>query len=253
MERMKGKIAVVTGTGSGIGRAVAKIFAKEGAKVVCADFNAVEGEKTVADIKAAGGEAIFVETDVRKRENIKNLVKVTLDTYGDVTTLFNSAGILVHAPYLDHTDEDYVKVEETNFRGYHWMMQEFMPALVKNGKASITNVASISAMKPETNSYLYGAFKAGINKMTRDLTREFSPQGVRLNVICPGPVNSNLTPPHIRNNPELQAELAKEVCSVGRLGEPEDIAYGALWLASDEASWVTGSTIVIDGGACNMG
>jgi NAD(P)-dependent dehydrogenase (short-subunit alcohol dehydrogenase family) len=253
MKRMEGKIAVVTGTGSGIGRAVAKMFAKEGAKVVCSDFNPAEGQKTVDDIVGKGGKAVFVEANVRKKDDIKNLVKATLDTYGDVTTLFNSAGILVHAPYLEHTDEDYEKVSETNFRGYYWMMQEFLPALVKNGHASITNVASVSAMKPESNAYLYGAFKAAINKMTRDMVREFSAQGVRLNIICPGPVNSNLTPEKIRNNPVLQKEIAKEVCPVGRLGEPEDIAYGAVWLASDEAEWVTGSTIVIDGGACNMG
>ncbi len=253
MGRLDGKIAVVTGAGSGIGRATAIMFAKEGAKVVCANRNKDDGKETVEGIKAVGGEGIFVSTDVRKKSDIAHLLKVTLDTYGDVTTLFNNAGILVHKPYLEHDDDDLEKVFETNFRGYYWMMQAFMPTLVKNGHASITNVASISVMKPETNAYLYGAFKAGINKMTRDMIREFSPQGVRLNVICPGPVQTNLTPDWVRDNPEVQAQICKEVCPVGRLGEPNDIAYAAVWLASNEADWVTGSTIVIDGGACNMG
>ena len=253
MGRMDGKIAVVTGAGSGIGRAVAVMFAKEGAKVVCANRNESDGNETLAMIRDAGGEGIYIKTDVRKKEDIKNLLAKTLETYGGVTTLFNCAGILVHAPFMEHTDEDLEKVFETNFRGYYWMMQAFLPALVENGHASITNVASISVMKPETDAYLYGAMKAGVNKMTRDLIREFSPQGVRMNVICPGPVQTNLTPEWVRNSPEVQAEICKAVCPVGRLGEPDDIAYAAVWLASDEADWVTGSTIVIDGGACNMG
>jgi len=253
MGRMQGKIAVVTGAGSGIGRAVAVMFAKEGAKVICANRTEKDGEETLAMIKDAGGEGTYVKTDVRKKEDIEKLREKTLETYGDVSTLFNCAGILVHAPFMEHTDEDLAKVFETNFRGYYWMMQEFLPSLINNGHASITNVASISVMKPESDAYLYGAMKAGINKMTRDMIREFSPQGVRLNVICPGPVQTNLTPEYVRNSPEIQAQICKEVCPVGRLGEPDDIAYAAVWLASDEADWVTGSTIVIDGGACNMG
>jgi len=253
MGRMEGKIAVVTGAGSGIGRAVAVMFAKEGAKVVCANRNESDGNGTLGLIKEAGGNGVYVKTDVRKKDDIRNLREKTLETYGDVTTLFNCAGILVHAPFMEHTDEDLTRVYETNFRGYYWMMQEFLPALVKNGHASIINVASISVYKPESDAYLYGAMKAAINKMTRDLIREYSPQGVRLNVICPGPVQTNLTPEYIRNSPEAQAALCEAICPVGRLGEPDDIAYAAVWLASNEADWITGSTIVIDGGACNMG
>jgi len=253
MGRLDGKIAVVTGAGSGIGRAVAVMFAKEGAKVVCANRSEPDGTETLAMIRAAGGEGLYVCTDVRKKEDIKNLLAKTLEAYGVGTTLCNCAVILVHAPFMEHTDEELVKVFETNFRGYYWMMQEFLPSLINNGHSSITNVASISVMKPESDAYLYGAMKAAINKMTRDMIREFSPQGVRLNVICPGPVQTNLTPEWVRNNPEVQAEICKAVCPVGRLGKPDDIAYAAVWLASDEADWVTGSTIVIDGGACNMG
>jgi NAD(P)-dependent dehydrogenase (short-subunit alcohol dehydrogenase family) len=250
---MSGKTAVVTGAGSGIGRAVAVMFAREGAKVVCANRNERDGAETLRLIAEAGGEGIFVPTDVRKKEDIKNLLARAMERYGEVSTLFNCAGVLVHAPFLEHTDEDIAKVFETNFRGYFWMMQEFLPALVKHGHASITNVASISVMKPESNAYMYGAMKAGIDKMTRDLTREFSPQGVRLNVICPGPVQTNLTPQYVRDSPDIQQEIIRTTCPVGRLGEPDDIAYAAVWLCSDEADWVTGSTIVIDGGACNMG
>jgi NAD(P)-dependent dehydrogenase (short-subunit alcohol dehydrogenase family) len=253
MGRLDGKIAVVTGAGSGIGRAVAVMFAKEGARVVCANRTEADGQETLSMIRAAGGEGIYVPTDVRQKGDIERLRDAALEAYGGVSTLFNCAGILVHAPFAQHTDEDLAKVYETNFRGYYWMMQAFLPALTENGHASITNVASISVMKPETNAYLYGAMKAAVNKMTRDLTREYSPLGVRLNVICPGPVQTNLTPKYVRDSAEIQNEIIRTTCPAGRLGVPDDIAYAAVWLASDEADWVTGSTIVIDGGACNMG
>jgi len=253
MGRMDGKGAVVTGAASGIGKGIADMFALEGAKVVYADYDVAGGEAAVAEIKAAGGEAIFVKTDVRKKEDIQNCLKATIEAYGDVSTLVNSAGVLVHAPFLEHTDADFDKLTEINFRGYYWMMQEFLPALVKNGKASILNIASISVHKPETYAYLYGAYKAAVNIMTKNLIREFTPQGVRLNVICPGPVMTMLTPEPVRKSKELQEQLVKDVCPCGRPGDPKDIAYAATWLCSDEAEWVTGSTIVVDGGASNMG
>ena len=256
MGRMEGKIAVVTGVGSGLGRAIAEMWAKEGAKIVGADFNPAEGQKTIDAIKAAGGEAVFVEVNVRKKEDIDKLYDVTMQTYGTVTTIANCAGVLVHKPFLEHDDKDYDFISETNMRGYIWIMQKFLPEMTKvnsHGKNAIVNIASISSIKPETYAYYYGAFKAGIDLMTRNLTREFSPLGVRLNVICPGPVTTNMTPKDVRESPEIQADMCKNICSIGRLGEPEDIAYAATYLCSDEATWVTGAHFVIDGGACMMG
>ena len=255
MGRMENKIAVVTGVGSGIGKAVAIMFAKEGAKVVAVNRSA-RGQDTVDKILAGGGDAIFVQTDLRKKEAVDQVYDAALKKYGTITTLANCAGVLVHAPFLEHTDQDYDLISETNYRAYIWMMQKFLPVMTKensHGKNSIVNVASVSAIKPESNAYYYGGFKAAVDITTRNLSREFSPQGVRLNVICPGPVNSDMTPASVREDPEIQAEMCKNVCSIGRLGEPEDIAYAATYLCSDEATWVTGARFVIDGGACMMG
>lgn len=256
MGRMDGKIAVVTGVGSGIGQAIAEMFAAEGAKIVGADFNPTNGQAVVDGINAKGGDAIFVQANLRIKDDIEKIKSAALEKYGTVTTLINSAGVLVHKHFLDHNDDDYAFIDETNFRAYIWMMQAFLPIMTKensHGKNSVLNVASISSIKPESDAYYYGAFKAAIDLMTRNLTREFSPQGVRLNVVCPGPTNTAMTPEEVKNSPEIQADMCKNVCSIGRLGEPKDIAYAATYLCSDEATWVTGAHFVIDGGACMMG
>jgi NAD(P)-dependent dehydrogenase (short-subunit alcohol dehydrogenase family) len=148
MGRLNGKTAVVTGAGSGIGRATAVMFAKEGARVVCANRTEADGQATLEMIRAAGGEGIYIATDVRQKGDVERLRDKTLAAYGGVSTLFNCAGILVHAPFMEHTDADLARVYETNFRGYYWMMQTFLPALTENGHASNTNVASISVIKP---------------------------------------------------------------------------------------------------------
>jgi NAD(P)-dependent dehydrogenase (short-subunit alcohol dehydrogenase family) len=253
MERMKNKVAVVTGAGSGIGKGIAKMFAAEGAKVAVVDFNPEWAEATLKEIKDKGGQAILSVCNLRNKDNVKKMVAEVMNTYGDLNTLVNSAGILVHKPFLEHNDDDLIKIHETNFRAYIWTMQEFLPYLIKNGPSSITNIASISVSKPETNAYFYGAYKAAVDIMTRNMIREFSPQGVRLNVICPGPVDTNLTPQQVRDNPELKKAMIAAVCPLGRSGVPEDIAYCATYLASDEAAWVTGSSFIVDGGACMMG
>lgn len=255
MGRMENKIAVVTGVGAGIGQAVAIMFAKEGAKVVAVNRSA-RGQATVDQILADGGEAIFVQADLRNKADVDKVYDAAMEKYGTITTLVNCAGVLVHKPFLEHNDEDYAFISETNFQAYIWMMQKFLPVLTKensHGKNSILNIASISSIKPESNAYFYGGFKAAVDLTTRNLSREFSPQGVRLNVICPGPVMSDMTPKAVKESPEIQADMCKNVCSIGRLGQPEDIAYGATYLCSDEATWVTGAHFVIDGGACMMG
>ncbi|NLM20551.1 MAG: SDR family oxidoreductase [Peptococcaceae bacterium] len=252
MNRLEGKVALITGAGSGIGRGTALMFAKEGAKVI-ATSRSKNCEETERMIREAGGDAHHFICNVRNKDEIEALVKFAMEKYGRIDVLVNNAGVLVHKPFLEHNDEDLATIYETNFRAYIWTMQAIIPIMIKQGKGSIINVASISAVKPETNAYYYGAFKAGMYKLTKDIAREFSPQGIRLNLILPGPIQTNLTPKEIRENPAALQKVIDEVCLVGRAGYPDDIAYGAVYLASDESSFVTGTALVIDGGACVAG
>ena len=253
MGRLDGKVAVVTGAGNGIGKATAIRFAKEGAKVVLTTRQQAHGEETLAEIINAGGEGIFVQSNTRNKDEVNNYIDIAKETYGEVNILVNCAGVLVHKPFLEHTDEDLETIFETNFRGHIWAMQRVIPLMLEQGGGSIVNVASISVMKPELKSYFYGAFKAALNKLSIDVAKEFAPNQIRVNVVCPGPVQTGLTPENIRNNDEMKQWLIDNLAILGRLGEPEDIANLNLFLASDEASWVTGQTYVCDGGVTISG
>lgn len=249
--RLERKVAVVTGVASGMGRAVAKMFAEEGAKLVGCDFNTVAGEETISEIKAAGGDALFVPCDLRKREEIARVREETLARYGRVTTLVNAAGIVVLERFMNQTDADMQKLFETNYRGTVWMMREFLPYLVESGKASVTNIASISVYQPESYAYYYGSFKAAVAILTRNLAREYTPRGVRLNVICPGPCDTGMTPDSCRldgGDPKAVQNLLRSLLC-DRIGTAPDIAYCATYLASDEAEWITAAQFVVDGGA----
>ena len=250
MGRLENKVAVVTGATSGIGEAVALMYVKEGAKVVAAGRNQEKGDALVAKIKEMGGEGIFVSCDLRKKESIEELKNAAYAKFDHVDILFNAAGVLVHKPFLEQNDEDFDFIMETNYRAYVWTMQAFLPEMEKAGKGNIINVASISSIWPELNAYFYGAMKAAVTNLSRNVAKEFARKGIRINCILPGPINTNMTPADIKNSKEAQQAMIDSVCMLGRLGEPDDIAYGAVYLGSDESSFVTGTNLVIDGGVC---
>ena len=249
MGRLDGKVAIVTGAGNGIGRACAIRFAKEGAQVVATTRNPEHGAATLQVIKDAGGDAIFVQADLRVKEEIENIYTTTMDTYGKLDAVVNCAGVLVHKPFLEQNDDDFNLVLETNYRSCIWSMQAAIPIfLEQGGGGSIVNIASISATVPEVNSYFYGGCKAALNKLSMDVAKEFAPKQIRINVVCPGPVNSGMTPEEVINDAAAQKFMTENVAIIGRLGIPDDIANLCLFLSSDEASWVTGSSYIIDGG-----
>jgi NAD(P)-dependent dehydrogenase (short-subunit alcohol dehydrogenase family) len=249
--RLEDKVAVISGVASGMGQAITTMFAEEGAKVVGCDYNREDGQRTIDDITNSGGDAIFVPCNLRVKSDVTRVREEALSRYGRVTTLVNAAGIVVLDRFMAQTDEDMQKLFETNYRGAVWMMREFLPDLVECGKSSVTNIASISVYQPESYAYYYGSFKAAIAMLTRNLAREYTPKGVRLNVICPGPCDTGMTPDICKldgGDPEaIRNLLSALLCD--RIGLAKDIAYCATYLASDEAEWVTASQFVVDGGA----
>ncbi len=250
MGRLENKIALVTGATSGIGEAVCIMYAKEGAKVAAVGRNEAKGAELVKRIADSGGEAIFIKADLRNMAEIPAVKDKALAKFGRIDILFNSAGVLVWRPFLDQTMDDLNLIFETNFRAYILMMQSVLPVMVKQGKGTIVNVASISAVWPELNSYFYGSMKAAITNLSRNVAKEFARKGIRINCILPGPIDTGMTPESIKNNKEERQKLIDSVGMMGRLGEPEDIAYAAVYLGSDESSFVTGVNLVVDGGVC---
>jgi NAD(P)-dependent dehydrogenase (short-subunit alcohol dehydrogenase family) len=250
MGRLDDKIAIVTGATSGIGEAVAVMYAKEGAKVAAVGRNESKGNDVVKRIAGSGGKAIFIKCNLRNINEISKIKDETIKKFGRIDILFNAAGVLVHKPFLEQNMDDLDLIFETNFRAYVLTMQTIIPVMVKQGKGTIINVASISSVWPEVNSYFYGAMKAGITNLSRNVAKEFSRKGIRINCILPGPINTNMTPDFIKNSKEAQQALIDEVGMLGRLGEPEDIAYAAVYLGSDESSFVTGIDLIVDGGVC---
>ncbi len=247
MGRLNGKCAIVTGATSGIGRATAIMFAKEGARVVATGRNEEKGAALVKDIQDAGFDADFISCDLRQKADVDKLYGFAMEKMGKVDVLFNCAGVLVHKPYLEQTDDDLQWIFETNFRAYSWTMQKIIPEMVELGGGSIINVASISSIWPEVNAYYYGAMKAAVSNLSRNVAKEFAPKRVRVNCILPGPILTDMTPAEVAANPDA---FAADVCPLGRIGVPDDIAYGAVYLASDETEFMTGQAIVLDGAVC---
>lgn len=245
MGRLENKTAVVTGATSGIGEAVAKMFAAEGATIVATGRNEEKGAKLIAHIEAAGGTAAFFACDLRKKDSIAELKEYAYAQYGKVDVLFNNAGVLVHKPFLEQNDEDFDLIAETNYRAYIWTMQAFMPAMLAEGKGNIINISSISSLWPESGATFYGAMKAAVSNISRNIAKEYARQGIRVNCILPGPIDTGMTPPGFEDT-----SWAKQLLVLGRLGVPNDIAYAAVYLASDESSFVTGQSMVVDGGVC---
>jgi NAD(P)-dependent dehydrogenase (short-subunit alcohol dehydrogenase family) len=252
MERLRGKTALITGAGSGIGKATAIRFAKEGARIVLSTRTAAHGESSLAEIEAAGNNAIFIQADSRNKDEVITLVRQAHEQLGSLDILVNAAGVLVHKPFLEHTDEDFHLIAQTNFLSIVWAMQTAIPIMKEQGGGSIVNVASISTIRPETNAYFYGAFKAAVNNLSINVAKEFAPDKIRVNVVCPGPVATNMTPSELQD-PNVLKSFVEYWNPIGRIGEPEDIANVILLLASDEAAWITGSSYKVDGGACLAG
>jgi len=248
--RLSEKVAVVTGASSGIGRASAILFAKEGAKVVVADINDEGGEETVSRIKGAGSDAIFVHTDVSRADEIRQLVKTTVDTFGRLDVLFNNAGIPQRPTPIHAIEEaDWDRIYSINAKGVFLGTKYAVPEMRKAGGGAIINTASVAAIAIRTNQAAYASSKGAVIVLTKALALELARYNIRVNCIAPVAAETPMLAGFLPEGADLEnarTEIIKGV-PLGRLAQAEDVAYAALFLASDEASMISGVTLGVDG------
>jgi NAD(P)-dependent dehydrogenase (short-subunit alcohol dehydrogenase family) len=247
--RLKDKVALITGAGSGIGRETALLFAAEGARVVAVDVNDRAGEETVDRVKAAGGQAAYHHADVSKSAEARAMVQFAEQTYGGLHVLFNNAGIL-HAEddNAETTSEDVWDLTMgVNLKGVFLGCKYGIPALRRAGGGSIINTASfVAILGAATPQVAYTASKGGVLALSRELAVVHAREGIRINALCPGPLRTELLMKILNTEEKRQRRLVH--IPVGRFGEAREMAQAALYLASDESSYVTGATFTVDGG-----
>jgi len=248
MNEFQGKVALVTGGTSGIGRAAAIAYAREGAKVVVAGRRAAEGEETVRLVRAQGHEAMFVPTDVAQEAQVKNLIGRTLEQFGRLDFAFNNAGIEQEpTPFLEQDEETYDRVMDINVKGVWLSMKYEIPAMLKTGGGSIVNTASVFGVIGIPGNEIYIASKHAVIGLTKSAAVEFGKQGIRVNAILPGVVDTDMYQRFAGEKPEFRAQM-NAMHPIGRIGKPEEMADAAIWLSSSKSSFVTGHSLLGDGG-----
>jgi NAD(P)-dependent dehydrogenase (short-subunit alcohol dehydrogenase family) len=247
MSEFAGKVALITGGNAGIGRATAIEFAKHGAKVVVSGRREKEGHEVIAEIKALGGEAIFVKTDVSKASDVKAMIEQTLETFGRLDYAFNNAGIeQALTPLPEQTEETYDQIMNINVKGVWLALKHEVPAMLKAGGGAIVNNSSVAGLVGFAMASVYVASKHAVNGLTKSVALEYAKQNVRINAVAPGPIETRMYLDFAKTR-EVRQMLESAVPS-GRVGQPEDIASTVIWLCSDSASFVTGQIFPVDGG-----
>jgi NAD(P)-dependent dehydrogenase (short-subunit alcohol dehydrogenase family) len=250
VDRLRGKVAVVTGAGSGIGRAVAEAFAREGARVVVNDWRTDgAGEAVAAAIVAGGGEAVYVNADVSKEADVMGLVRTAVDTWGRLDIMVNNAGVMAVGPVQDLTEADFDFVTSVNQKGTFFGIKHATRAMMKTGGGSIINTSSIAADHGQHGGVVYGATKGAILSMTRTAAAELGDYNIRVNAVQPGAIRTGiLAASGIVESEEHAARIAGATPLGRRRGAPEDLVGLYVFLASDESAFITGEKMAVDGG-----
>lgn len=244
--RLKDKVAVVTGAASGIGRAIALLFGKEGAKVVIVDIDDKNGEETLRLIREQKGEAILIHADVSNAQDVERMTKATLQHFGRVTVLVNNAAYLKDfKPAVDTSEEEWERSIGVTLKGVFLCSKYVIPEMMKAGGGSIINISSVGGLVGFASYAAYCSAKGGVIQLTKSLAIDYGRSNIRVNAICPGPID---TPSSPETQDEKLHQWQREMTVLGRTGQPEEVAYAAPFLASDESSFITGSDLVVDGG-----
>jgi len=248
---LNGKVAIVTGSGRGIGRAIALTFAENGADVVVNCRTEAEGEKVAEEIKALGRRSLFIKADVSDYAQVKEIVKQVVERFGKIDILVNNAGINViqegRVPIHEFSEADWERIIKVDLNGVFYCSKEVAKQMIQQKKGKIINISSIAGIVPLRLQIAYVAAKAGVINLTRGMALELAPYNINVNCIAPGSILTEGTKILFYSDPEKTKKILSCI-PLKRPGEPQDIAYAALFLASEEANYITGSTIVVDGG-----
>lgn len=248
MNGIDGGVALVSGAASGIGRATAQRFAEEGASVVAADIDVEGGEETVSQIESEGGEATFIKTDVTDESDLAAAVETAVDTYGSLDFAFNNAGIEGdQVSFSDQDNANWNRVLDINLNGVFFAMREEIPAMLESGGGAIVNTSSIAGILGFPNLSPYVASKHGVVGLTKTAAVEFSSDGLRVNAVLPGVIETPMVARSGEQDPEATEQTIAGI-PASRLGQPEEIASAVVWLCSEDASYVTGQPLPVDGG-----
>lgn len=243
------KVVIITGAGSGIGAATAKLFSAHKAKVVVADINLENAQNVVSEILSAGGKAEAIQTDVTQFEEVEKLIQSTVEKYGQLDIMVNNAGIggKQQLKTADHTHDDWHNVIAVNQTGVFYCMKVALQQMTKQGHGSIVNVASLAGLKASGNNLSYSASKFAVVGMTKSAALEYARKNIRINAVCPGFTHSALLNQLLSSAPNMDEKL-KRFIPMGRFGEADEIAEAICWLASENSKFITGQTITLDGG-----
>ena len=243
--RFKDRVAIVTGSARGLGRATAVALGAEGSRVVIVDTSSTQGEEVVREIEKLGAEAIFVRADVSKRADVDRAVEATLNRFNALDILVNNAGIHDAAPFVEESEELWQRMFVVNVMGTVLPSQAVVPEMMRRKSGRIVNISSKAAVVGEPYHAAYSASKGAILALTRAMAIELAPHKITVNAVCPGPTYTNML---LGATDEAQREELTAIAPLGRLGKPEDIASAVLYLASEESGWCTGQALSVDGG-----
>jgi NAD(P)-dependent dehydrogenase (short-subunit alcohol dehydrogenase family) len=248
MASFAGKVAMVTGGSSGIGKATAIAFAREGASVVVASRRVEEGEETVRLVKEVGSDGLFVKTDVAKATDVKAMVEQTIRSFGRLDYAFNNAGIEeAPTPLVEETEETFDQLININVKGVWLSMKYQIPQMLKNGGGAIVNMSSVAGLVGMAGVPIYVASKHAVVGLTKSVALEYAKEGIRINAVSPGAIETDMMDRVVKDNQQAREQFVA-MHPIGRFGKAEEIASAVVWLCSDGASFVTGQTLALDGG-----